>query len=183
MILLLVGILLWSLSHGFKRIAPAQRKALGNRGKILTTASILLGLILMIIGYQQADLILIWSPPQFLRHLNNFLMLLSVASFAAAHSKGRIRGLLRHPMLTSVKIWAIAHLLVNGDLASIVLFGSMLLWAVWTVVQLNRAGNWQRPEPGNPKSDWLFVVITLVVFTVISGIHVWLGVSPFGSYS
>ncbi len=183
MILLLVGILLWSLSHGFKRIAPAQRKALGNRGKILTTASILLGLILMIIGYQQADLILIWSPPQFLRHLNNFLMLLSVASLAAAHSKGRIRGLLRHPMLTSVKIWAIAHLLVNGDLASIVLFGSMLLWAVWTVVQLNRAGNWQRPEPGNPKSDWLFVVITLVVFTVISGIHVWLGVSPFGSYS
>ena len=63
MILLLVGILLWSLSHGFKRIAPAQRKALGNRGKILTTAGILLGLILMIIGYQQADLILIWSPP------------------------------------------------------------------------------------------------------------------------
>ena len=85
-------------------------------------------------------------------------------------------------MLTSVKIWAIAHLLVNGDLASILLFGSMLLWAVWTVVQLNRAENWQRPEPGNPKRDWLFVVITLAVFTVISGIHVWLGVSPFGSY-
>ena len=82
-------------------------------------------------------------------------------------------------MLLSVKIWALAHLLVNGDLASIILFASMLGWAEASVILINRADpDWTRPEPGEAKKDVLLVVITLVTFTVAVGIHTWLGVSP-----
>jgi uncharacterized membrane protein len=83
-------------------------------------------------------------------------------------------------MLASVKIWALAHLLVNGDLASIVLFGSMLAWAVAEVIVINRSEPWVPKAPGDPKRDLVLVAITLVFYAAISGIHIWLGVWPFG---
>jgi uncharacterized membrane protein len=96
-------------------------------------------------------------------------------------TKGRLRGKMRHPQLTSVKIWAVAHLLVNGDLASIILFGGMLAWAVLEVILINKAVPvWDRPQPGEAKRDIILVVITLVVYVVVALIHMWLGVSPFG---
>ena len=84
-------------------------------------------------------------------------------------------------MLTSVKMWAAAHLLVNGDLASIILFGGTLGWAAWTVIKINRAEEWQRPEASEDKRDWKFLVVTVVTFAVMVGLHLWLGVSPFGA--
>jgi hypothetical protein len=106
-------------------------------------------------------------------------MLLAVFFLGLAHSKGRLRARFRHPMLISVKIWAVAHLLVNGDLASIVLFGGMLAWAVISVILINRAEPWVPRTPGAPMRDVILVVATLVAFGVIAGIHTWLGVSPF----
>ena len=72
-----------------------------------------------------------------------------------------------------------AHLLVNGDLASLVLFGGLLSWAVLEVVVINLAEEWQRPEPGEAKKDILLAVITVVMFLAIAFIHNWLGVWPF----
>jgi uncharacterized membrane protein len=69
--------------------------------------------------------------------------------------------------------------MVNGDLASILLFGTMLAWAVGSVVLINRAGPWDRPAPGDAKKDKLLVIITLVMFAVMVGVHIWLGVWPF----
>lgn len=181
MVLLIAGVVLWFAAHGFKRLAPERRSAMGEKGKAPIAIGIALGLVLMIIGYRQAAFIEIWSPPEFLTHINNLIMVVAVAVFAMAHTKGRMRGRMRHPMLTSVKMWAAAHLLVNGDLASIILFGGMLGWAVWTVIKINRAEEWQRPEPGEDKRDWKFLVVTVVTFAVMVGVHLWLGVSPFGA--
>jgi uncharacterized membrane protein len=86
---------------------------------------------------------------------------------------------MRHPMLTSVKLWSVAHLLVNGDLASIILFGGMLVWAVGSVIMINRAETWERSAPGDKGRDVIFIVITVVTFAVMVGIHVALGVNPF----
>jgi len=181
MVLLIAGVVLWFAAHGFKRLAPERRSAMGEKGKAPVAIGIALGLVLMIIGYRQAAFIEMWSPPEFLIHINNLIMVVAVAVFAMAHTKGRMRGRMRHPMLTSVKMWAAAHLLVNGDLASIILFGGMLGWAVWTVIKINRAEEWQRPEPGEDKRDWKFLVVTVVTFAVMVGLHLWLGVSPFGA--
>ena len=143
------------------------------------TALLVVSLGLMIWGYRGTEFIPVWSPPSFMVHINNLLMLVSVFLFGMSATTGRLRGKMRHPQLTAVKVWAVAHLLVNGDLAAIILFGGMLAWAVLEVILINRSEDWVRPEPGEAKKDIVLVIITLVVFVVVTGIHAWLGVWPF----
>ena len=163
MTLLIIGLALWILIHWFKRLAPNLRASLGMREGD-RCGSFAGGLVLMIIGYRGAPFIPVWTPPSFLVHVNNLLMVVAVAVFAMSHTKGRLRGRMRHPMLTSVKLWSVAHLLVNGDLASIILFGGMLVWAVGSVIMINRAETWERPAPGDKGRDVIFIVITVVTF-------------------
>ena len=179
MTLLVLGILLWWAAHLFKRVAPVRRAAMGDPGKGVVAGAIALSIVLMIIGYRGTEFVPGWQPPSFMVHINNLLMLIAVFIYGMSATTGRLRGKLRHPQLIAVKIWAAAHLLVNGDLASIVLFGTMLAWAVGSVILINRAGPWDRPAPGDPKKDKLLVIISLVMFAVMVGIHIWLGVWPF----
>ena len=180
MLLMILGILLWSGGHFFKRLAPAARAGLGDKGKGLAALGILAGLVLMVIGYRNAEFIPVWYPPAFLTHVNNLLMLLAVVLVGMSATTGRLRGWMRHPMLTGVKVWAVAHLLVNGDLASIVLFGSMLAWAVASVILINKSETWERPEPGDAKGDVKLAIISLAVYGIMIGVHTWLGVPPVG---
>jgi len=179
--ILVLGLLLWTAAHFFKRVAPERRAAMGDAGRGVVTVLILVSVGLMIWGYRGSEFIYVWAPPSFLTHVNNLLMLVAIFVFGMSATTGRLRGKMRHPQLTAVKIWAVAHLLVNGDLASIILFGGMLAWAVAEVVLINKAVPvWDRPQPGEAKKDIVLVVITLVVYIVVSLIHIWLGVSPFG---
>ena len=178
--LLVLGLLIWVGAHIFKRVAPEQRAAMGDKGKGVVAVLLLVSLGLIIWGYRGAEFINVWYPPSFMVHINNLLMLIAVFVFGMSATTGRLRGKMRHPQLTAVKIWAVAHLLVNGDLASIILFGGMLAWAVLEVILINRAVPvWDRPQPGEAKKDVVLVVITVVMFALMTGIHAWLGVSPF----
>jgi uncharacterized membrane protein len=178
--LLVLGLLIWVGAHIFKRVMPDQRAAMGDAGKGVVAVALLISLGLMIWGYRGAEFIPVWYPPSFMVHVNNLLMLVALFVFGMSATTGRLRGKMRHPQLIAVKIWAVAHLLVNGDLASIILFGGLLAWAVLEVIIINRAEPvWDRPQPGEAKKDVLLVVITLVSFVVISAIHAWLGVWPF----
>jgi uncharacterized membrane protein len=179
MTLLILGLILWSGAHYFKRLAPGLREPMGDKGMALVAVGVLGSLVLMVLGYRQAEVIPVWYPPTWTVHLNNLLMVIAIFVYGMSATTGRLRGKMRHPQLTAVKIWAVAHLLVNGDLASIVLFGGMLAWAVGSVILINRSSPWVRPEPGPAKKDIVLVVITVVMFVVITGIHAWLGVWPF----
>lgn len=181
MILLILGVLLWAGAHYFKRLMPERRAALGDAGKGIVAGLLIVSLLLMIFGYRSAEFIPVWYPPSFFGHINNLLMLLAFFVFGMSATTGRLRGKMRHPQLTAVKIWATAHLLVNGDLASIILFGGMLVWAIISVILINRSETWKRPAPGDAKKDIVLVIITIVSFTVTAGLHAWLGVNPFGS--
>jgi uncharacterized membrane protein len=182
--ILILGLILWTVSHLFKRLAPGLRAKLGNTpGKMVVTVLSLAAVVLMVVGYRRAELDPIYTPLPGMGHLNNLLMLIAVFLIGVPHGKGRVKAMLRHPMLTSVIIWAVAHLLVNGDLASIVLFGGLGLWAIASMVLINAQESWTRPAPGGLRSDAIGVVITLVVYAVIAGIHIWLGYNPFlGTY-
>ena len=179
MLYLILGVVLWVVPHLFKRAMPEARARMGNAAKGLVTLASFAALGLMIYGYRSADFITVWTPPTWATHINNLLMLIAVFFFTLAHSKGKLRARFRHPMLISVKIWATAHLLVNGDLASIILFGSMLAWAVVSVIMINRAEPWVPKTPGPAKRDLVTPAIALVAFVVFPGIHMALGVSPF----
>ena len=181
MILLILGLMLWSGSHLFKRLLPDRRAAMGDAGKGVVALLSLAGIVLMVIGYRAAPYIEVWSPPAFLRHVNNLLMVVAVYLLGVGYMWGVVRTKLRHPMLGAVKIWALAHLLVNGDVASIVLFGGLLAWAVVSLILINKAVPvWVRPEVGPVRNDLIHAGVSIVLFGIISYVHIWLGVSPFG---
>ncbi|GFE63279.1 NnrU family protein [Litoreibacter roseus] len=178
-VLLVAGLVLWCGAHLFKRIAPELRTRAGDPGKGAITVLILLSVVLMWIGYRRAGIVDLWFPPPWTVHINNLLMLVAVFLIDLGFSRGVLRTKLRHPMLTAIKIWAVAHLLVNGDLASVILFGGMLAWAVVTVILINKQDRaWTPPERGPVRNDIIYGSVALVIFAVIIYIHNWLGVWP-----
>lgn len=177
MTLLILGLALWAAGHLFPVLAPGARAAAVARlgegpYKGLFALVALAAILLMVVGYRQADFVNLWFPPAWTVHLNNLLMLVAVFLLGARHAKSSVRHYLRHPMLMAVILWAVAHLMVNGDLASVVLFGGLMAWAVLAILGTNaRDGAWVRPPRGDTPGLIRHIVITLVVFAVILGIH------------
>ena len=184
MTLLILGVLLWSAAHLFKRIAPAARARLGDPGKGLVALALVVSIVLMVIGYRGAEFLPVYTPLPGMGHLNNLIMLVSVFLFGVGGTKGTLYPKMRHPMLTGMILWSVAHLLVNGDVASLVLFGGLGLWAVVSILLINAAGPWVRPTDGRGlKGDAMNLVGTLVLYGLIAGVHIWLGHNPFvGTY-
>lgn len=183
MTLLILGLVVWTAGHLFERLMPDARAALAARlgagpSKGVMGLVIGIGLVLIVIGFRRAPVESVWFPPLWTTHLNNLLMLIAVALLGLGHSKSRARGWVRDPMLTSVVVWAVAHLLVNGDVASIVMFGWLGLWAL-VEIAISRSRPAKVPPPGSVAGDVRYVVITLVVFGVIVAVHTWLGYPPF----
>lgn len=180
MTLLILGLLLWVAGHFFKRALPGLRQSLGNGGKGVAAALILGGVVLMVIGYRGAEFAPVYEPPAWARHLNNLAMYFAVVLYGLGSSKSPMRGWMRHPMLTGTIVWSLAHLAVNGDLASLVLFGGIGLWAVAEIVMINRAEpNWTRFEGGSTAGTVRLFVIAAVIYGVIGFVHTWLGYPPF----
>jgi len=183
MTLLILGLLLWWAAHLFKRAAPEARANLGDRGKGYVAIALGAALVLMVIGYRGAEFVPVYSPLPGMGHANNTLMLISVFLFGVGGTKGTLYPRMRHPMLWGTVIWSVAHLLVNGDVASLVLFGGIGLWALVEMAVINRTP-WQRPAAGRGiKGDAMNLVGTLVLFGLIAAVHIWLGYNPFlGTY-
>ena len=189
MTLLLLGIVIWFAAHLFNRLAPAGRARLTERfgeGSKGIIAAVLLGsVILMVVGYRGADSTPLYTPLPGIGHQNNLLMVIAFLMFGGGSKGSWLASRMRHPMLTAVKIWAVAHLLVNGDVASVVLFGSMLIWAVVEVIVINRTeGDWTPDKSAKPGArDLRLAIVWLLMLGVAAAIHIWLGYNPFqGTY-
>ncbi len=181
MLLLILGLLLWTAAHVFKRVAPERRAAIGEAGRGPIALAILASVVLMILGYRMADGGFFWGRHPATVGINNLLMIFSVYLFAASGLKTAITARIRHPQLTAVKVWAAAHILVNGNLESIILFGGLLGWAVAEVVLINKQTTWERPTgPFDRGNEIKAIVGTVIVYVVISAIHYWLGYPVFG---
>lgn len=180
MALIVLGLLLWTWPHMWKELTPGLRARLPDgAAKGIVALTSLGAIVLMVIGYRGAEIVPLYTPPSWGMHLNNLLMFIAVGMFGVGNSKSRLRGAIRHPMFTGTILWGIAHLLVNGDLASVVLFGGMILWAVlgWIVTNA-RVHDFVPYAGGSLKGDIRLAIITLVVFVVIVIIHTWLGYRP-----
>ena len=185
MILLILGLILWIAAHMFNRVAgrPKIAPSAGAPYKVMSLI-ILASVAMMVFGYRAADGTVFWGRSPALVGVNNLLMITAFYCYAASAAKdvkiwlGRK---IRHPQLTGFGIWAVAHLLVNGDTPSFILFGGLLAWAIVHARLLNATeGAWE-PLPAAPmKKEIAAVVITLVVVTVVMGIHYALGVQPWG---
>ncbi|QFU16630.1 NnrU family protein [Microvirga thermotolerans] len=137
MTLLILGLIVFLGTHSFSMARKSRAELVGRFGegpyKGIYSLLSLAGIVLIAIGfgrYRAQGYIPVWDPPVWTRHLALLLVWFAFVALAAAYLPGRIRRTLRHPMLAGVKAWALAHLLANGDLGSILLFGSFLIWAV-----------------------------------------------------
>jgi uncharacterized membrane protein len=139
----------------------------------------LAGLVLIAWGfaaYRKAGMIEVWEPLvpagvlTVLRHVAVALMLPAVILVAASYIRGRIYVTLKHPMLTGIKLWAAAHLLANGDLGSIILFGSFLAWAVFDRISLKRRADAGAPPipVGGLGNDFIAVAVGLVAYLALA---------------
>lgn len=175
MTLLVSGLAIWIAAHLFRRVMPRQREAMGKWGRPVVAVLIVISLVMIVFGYRQAEETFLYVLPGWSWHLNNLLMLVAIFLMDVGRVRGVVRTRIRHPMLTGVLVWSVAHLLVNGDLPSLVLFGGMAVWAVLEIIVINRAeGVWLRPERGSWFSDGKILALSLVLYAVIVAIHDWL---------
>ncbi|MBL4627068.1 MAG: NnrU family protein [Roseicyclus sp.] len=182
--LLIAGIALWCAAHLFKRLAPAPRARLGDRGKALFAVLIVASVVLMVIGYRGAEGAIYWGRSPALVGITSLLMILAFYVYAVGGPKGDRIWLgtkLRHPQLVGFSLWAVAHLLVNGDAPSFVLFGGLLAWALGSVFLINaQDGPWTPPNRAPKRKELIYIIAALVVTAVVMVIHNWLGVQPWG---
>lgn len=190
MTLLVIGLMLFVAAHLFKRVVPGARAdmtaRMGTKSKSYFAILILVSVALIVLGYRGVydgtDVVTTYTPFGGAVHLNNLLMLVALVVYAAGMSKGVLYTWIRHPQLWGVTLWAVAHLLVRGDLAAVLLFGTILVWAQAQVLLINRAeGPWQRPVAGALTRDLVMVAGAAVAYGVIAFIHTELGLSPFGA--
>jgi uncharacterized membrane protein len=178
MLLFLVGLLLFLGIHSVSILAPRWRVAtvsrLGEkRWKGIYSLAAAIGLALLVAGYGLArrEPILVYSPPPALRHLALVVMLPVFPLFLAAYLPGRIRTAARHPLLLAVKFWALAHLLANGTLVDLLLFGGFLAWAVADRISIRRRSLAEAHEvpaaPAAPYNDLLALLGGLALYAVI----------------
>jgi uncharacterized membrane protein len=177
MALLIVGLVLFIGIHVVPtsaRLRGALAGRLGENGyKILFSLVSAIGLIVAAIGYGQAPKEQIFEPSQTARAFLPAAMALAFVLIAVANVPGRLRRLLRHPMLAGVLIWAVLHLLANGDLAANLLFGAFAVWTVFAI--LSAEYRHKRPatdlKPGRPAFDLVGVAAGLIVFWLIFRFH------------
>ena len=190
MTMMILGLVIFLGMHSVAIVAPAWRDAMAARlgagaWKGLYSLVSLVGFLLILKGYAAARLepTLVWVPSTGLRHVAALLMLPVFPLLLATYLPGRIRTVAQHPMLAAVKFWALAHLLANGMLADLILFGSLLAWAVLDRISLKRRAPRPVPTaPTKPLNDVLAVALGLAVYAgfVMNWHYRLFGVSPFG---
>ncbi len=181
MLLLILGVLLWAAAHFFKRAAPERRARMGDPAKGMVAGALVVAVLLMIFGYRMADGAFYWGRHPATVGINNLLMIAALYFTSPGPKKGALFYRMRHPMLTGFLLWCVAHLLVNGDVPSFVLWGGLGAWAVAEMIVINRAEpEWTPPAKGSIAKDAMFLVASLVLLGVIGLIHTWLGYPTFG---
>jgi uncharacterized membrane protein len=177
LLVMILGLALFLGVHTLTTQRELRSRLIASSGeagyKIAYALASVAGLVLVVWGfahYRAAGWIDVWHPPTALKHVAVALMLPAVILVVAAYIRGRIYTTLKHPMLSGVKLWAAAHLLANGDLGSIILFGSFLAWAVFDRISLKR-----RADPGAPPipvggagNDLIAVAVGFVAYLALA---------------
>lgn len=176
LVVLIVGLALFIGAHVFTTRRAARAALIARIGegayKGLYSLVAIVGVLVAAYGfglYRASGWIDVWYPPLWTRHLAVLLVWLALIGFTAAYVRGNIYRMLKHPMLVGTKTWAVAHLIANGDLGSIILFGSVLAWAVYDRISLKyRTDAGAPPIPvGGLRNDVIAVVAGTVVFLLL----------------
>lgn len=185
---LVIGLVAFLGIHSISIVAPDWRdrtaKRVGaNAWRAIYSIISIAGFILLIWGYGKArqQPVLLYPPPAWSHHATALLMLPVFPLILAAYVPGRIRGAIKHPMIVGVAVWALAHLISNGTLADLLLFGGFLAWAIMDRVSFNwRTARPIHTAPPSKLNDLIAVVTGLMLYVTFAfWLHIrWIGVSP-----
>jgi uncharacterized membrane protein len=192
--IMIIGLAVFLGAHTLVALRPQRAAVIARLGegpyKGLFALVSLVGILLIGYGfarYRAAGYIDLWVPPHWIRHVTEALVWPAIILVVAAYVPNNIKRVLQHPMLAGVKLWALAHLLANGDLGSIILFGSILAWAVYDRIAIKRRGDAAAAVAAAAsdgyRNDFIVVVAgTLLYFALGFWFHPWvIGVPVFGS--
>lgn len=189
-LILIAGLLVFLATHVFVSMRGARAAAMARLGvigyRIAFSVVSIAGLVLVVWGYglyRAHEWIDLWYPPAFTRHITVLLMLFSIIFMTAAFFPSHIKARLKHPMLASVKTWALAHLISNGDLGSILLFGTFLGWAVFARISAKRrTDEVAAVAPKGYTNDAIVVLLGIVIYLALGYVFhpVFIGVPVFG---
>lgn len=180
MISLMTGVLLWSAVHFFPRVAPYKRKKVMVKigvlqYKLIFASLILFSIFLMVKGWQSYAPQQVFTPPAWSGLATMILMCPSILLFVAAQMPGNIKRYLRHPQLSGLILWSLAHLVSNGDSRSIILFAGLMIWAI-TQIQLT---NWREDSPVKSErvssgKDALVLLVSIFLYILFIYLHVYI---------
>lgn len=190
LMILNLGLTIFLGTHLFASFRQSRAQAIArlgqNRYRLLFSIISFVGLVVIVVGfgqYRAYGWIDIWSPPAFMRHVTVGLMLVAAILFTATYIPSHIKAWTKHPMLAGVKTWALAHLLSNGDIGSILLFGSFLAWAVFARIAAKRRTDYVLPvAPAGWTNDFIVLAVGIVVYLALGyAFHpIAIGVPAFG---
>jgi len=172
-----LGVILFGLVHLIPSALPGLRAGLaGSIGEMgfkgLIAVASIVGIVLMVLGWQQVEPALVYQLPLSVTRATKGLMIFALILFFAPYIPTNIRRAVRHPQLTGVLVWGIAHMLANGDNRSVVLFGGMAMWSVVAMALISgRDGDWVPPEPKSPIGDAVAVIVGVVAFIGLVLMH------------
>ena len=175
MLILILGLIVFFAGHIFVTFRAARAAAIERLGlmtyRALFALVSLVGLALIVWGFAQYrahEWIQVWSPPAFMRHITIGLMLPAVILVIAVFIPSHIKAKAKHPVLAGIKTWALAHLLSNGDLGSILLFGSFLAWGVYARIAAKRRSDIVTTvAPAGWTNDIIVVVLGIVIYLAL----------------
>ena len=186
MSLLITGVAIWIVVHLIPAIAPSLRQSLvasmGEKAYRGVFALVILGsLALIVVGWRSTPEEFIYILPPETRMVSFFLICLALILMGAAHHPSRIKRVIRHPMLTGVFVWAAAHLLVNGTVRAMVLFGGLGVWALLEIVLINRReGAYIKPDKPDFSEELKGTFISAGFLLILLFLHPYFaGVTPF----
>jgi uncharacterized membrane protein len=190
LLILVLGLIVFLGAHTFVTFRDARAAAIARLGlngyRALFALVSLSGLALIVYGfgqYRAHGWIDVWSPPAFMRHITAGLMLFAVIFMTAAFIPSHVKAKLKHPMLAGVKTWALAHLISNGDLGSILLFGVFLAWGVYDRIAAKRRRDIvATTAPAGWINDAIVMVLGIVIYLALGyAFHPYfIGVPAFG---
>lgn len=178
MVLLISGLVAFLGVHMVPTLPATRARLAGQMGasvyKAMFSLVSLAGMVLIVLGYQvlradPAANVILWDPPSWSKHAAFALMLPALIFLVASQVPSRIRTALKHPMLIAIKTWALAHLIANGDLASVLLFGSFLAFAIYDRISVKRR-NTTGPlgdRTGGAVNDVIVAAVGVALYVVI----------------
>ncbi|MEP6391242.1 MAG: NnrU family protein [Halioglobus sp.] len=182
--LLSFGVLLFCVTHLIPSLLPNTKtqlvSRLGENGyKGIFSLALLLSIACIVFGWRSAAVNHLYQPEPALRDLALGLVVLAFLLMVAASRQTRLKRIVRHPQLTGVILWASAHLLLNGDNRSLVLFGGLAAWSLIEIFAINqREGAWVKPDIPSWGNEVLTAVITCFVIAVLVGLHPYIAGMP-----